>query len=159
MGEWDTFATSVTWYKTTDSWSAWVARVALSRLEKWKMLGISEAVHASKYEIPINPSLLISLLCFWSLATNTFSFPEGYMTLTVADIFALTCLHPMGALAHSLMVVGKGPDEDILNGVSLNYNDFIKEMKGSGATPVTYKEECCFYLFWICKFLACTSSK
>ena len=32
-------------------------------------------------------------------------------------------------------------------------------MKGSGASPVSYKEECCFYLFWICRFLACISSK
>ncbi len=32
-------------------------------------------------------------------------------------------------------------------------------MKGAGASPVTYKEECCFYLLWICKFPACTSSK
>ena len=77
----------------------------------------------------------------------------------MVDVFTLTCLRPMGAFAHTLMAIGKGPDEDILNGVSLNYNDFIKETKGSGATPVTYKEECCFYLFWICKFLASTSSK
>ena len=77
----------------------------------------------------------------------------------MVDVFALTCLRPMGAFAHTLMAIGKGPDEDILNGVSLNYNDFIKETKDSGATPVTYKEECCFYLFWICKFLASTSSK
>jgi hypothetical protein len=27
------------------------------------------------------------------------------------------------------------------------------------ASPVSYKEECLFYLFWICRFLACTSSK
>ena len=32
-------------------------------------------------------------------------------------------------------------------------------MKGAGASPVTYKEKCCFYLLWICKFLACTFSK
>uniref|UniRef100_A0A2N9H3D1 Aminotransferase-like plant mobile domain-containing protein n=1 Tax=Fagus sylvatica TaxID=28930 RepID=A0A2N9H3D1_FAGSY len=52
-----------------------------------------------------------------------------------------------------------GPEENVLNGVSLSCNDFIKQMKGSGASSVTYKEECCFYLFWICRFLACTSSK
>jgi hypothetical protein len=57
------------------------------------------------------------------------------------------------------MTVGKGPEDDILNGVPLNYNDFIKAMKGAANSPVTYKEECCFYLFWICKFLAFTSSK
>jgi hypothetical protein len=158
-GEWDTFTTSVTWYKPAPSWFAWVARMALSKLNKLKILGINEAIHASKYEIPINPNLLTSLLCFWSLVTNTFSFLEGFMTSTVADIFALLGLRPMGALAHPLMVVGTGPDEDVLNGVSLSYNDFIKQMKGSGASPVTYKEECCFYLFWICRFLACTSSK
>ncbi len=158
-GEWDTFTTYVTWYKPAPSWFAWVARMALSKLNKLKILGINEAIHASKYEIPINPNLLTSLLCFWSLVTNTFSFPEGFMTPTVADIFALLGLRPMGALAHPLMVVGTGPDEDVLNGVSLSYNDFIKQMKGSGASPVTYKEECCFYLFWICRFLACTSSK
>ena len=90
---------------------------------------------------------------------NTFSFYEGYMTPTVADVFALMCLHPIGAFAHNLMAVGKGPEEDILNGISLNYNYFIKEVKGFVNSLVTYKEECCFYLFWICKFLTCTSSK
>ena len=159
LGEWDTFTTSVTWYKPAPNWSAWVARMALSKLNKLKILGINEAIRASKYEIPINPNLLTSFLCFWSLVTNTFSFPEGFMTPTVADIFALLGLRPMGALAHPLMAVGTGPDENILNGVSLSYNDFIKQMKGSGASPVTYKEECRFYLFWICTFLTCTSSK
>jgi hypothetical protein len=157
--EWDTFTTSITWYNLAPSWSAWVARMALSKLDKWKTLGINKAICASKYEIPINPSLLTSLLCFWSPVTNTFSFPEGFMTLTVADIFALLGLRPMGALAHPLMAIGIGPEENVLNGVSLSCNDFIKQMKGSGASSVTYKEECCFYLFWICRFLACTSSK
>jgi hypothetical protein len=133
--------------------------MALSKLDKWKTLGINEAIRASKYEIPINPSLLISLLCFWSPMTNTFSFLKRYITPTVANVFALLNLRLMGALAHPSMAVGTGPDDDILNGLSLNYNDFIKEMKGSGTSLVTYKEECCFYLFWICKFLACTSSK
>jgi hypothetical protein len=81
------------------------------------------------------------------------------MTPMVADVFALTCLRPMGAFAHNLMATGKGPKEDIFNGVPLNYNDFIKAMKGFANSPVTYKEEWCFYLFWIFKFLACTSSR
>uniref|UniRef100_A0A2N9HWC3 Aminotransferase-like plant mobile domain-containing protein n=1 Tax=Fagus sylvatica TaxID=28930 RepID=A0A2N9HWC3_FAGSY len=110
LGEWDMFTTSVTWYKLAPSWSAWVARVALSKLDKWKTLGINEAIRASKYEMPINSSL-----------------PDD--------------------------------DVDILNGVSLSYNEFNKQMKGSDTLPVSYKEKCCFYLFWICRFLACTSSK
>uniref|UniRef100_A0A2N9H3S9 Aminotransferase-like plant mobile domain-containing protein n=1 Tax=Fagus sylvatica TaxID=28930 RepID=A0A2N9H3S9_FAGSY len=114
--EWDTFTTSVTWYKPAPSWGAWVARLTLSKLEKWKTLGIGEAIRASKYEMPINPSLLTSLLCFWSLAANTFSFLEGFMTSMVFDVFALLSLRPMGALAHPLMAVGIGLDEDILNG-------------------------------------------
>jgi hypothetical protein len=141
-GEWDTFTTSVTWYKLAPSWFAWVARLALSKLDKWKTLGINEAIRASKYEMPINPSLLTSLLCFWSPATNTFSFPKGFMTPTVADIFALLGLHSMGALAHPLMAVGTSPDDDILHGVPLSYNEFIKHVKGVGASPVSYKEEC-----------------
>ena len=127
-GEWDTFTTSVTWYKPALSWFAWLARMALSKLDKWKTLGINEAIRASKYKMPINLSLLTSLLCFWSPATNTFSFPKGFMTPTVADIFALLGLRPMGALAHPLMVIGTGPNEDvdILNCISLSYNEFIK---------------------------------
>ena len=63
-GEWDTFATLVTWYRMSDSWSTWVSRLAPTKLDKWKMLGINEAIHASKYDIPINPSLLIALINF-----------------------------------------------------------------------------------------------
>jgi hypothetical protein len=81
------------------------------------------------------------------------------MTTTVANIFALLGLRPIGALAHPLMAVGIGPDEDILHGVPLSYNEFIKHVKGVGASLISYKEKCCFYLLWICKFLACTSSK
>uniref|UniRef100_A0A2N9GFN9 Aminotransferase-like plant mobile domain-containing protein n=1 Tax=Fagus sylvatica TaxID=28930 RepID=A0A2N9GFN9_FAGSY len=158
-GEWDTFATLVTWYRVFDSWFTWVSRLAPTKLDKWKMLGINEAIHASKYDIPINPSLLIALINFWSPVTNTFSFSEGYMTPTVVDVFALTCLRPMRESAHSLMAFGIGPEEDILNGIPLNYADFIKVVKGASNSTVSYKEECYFYLFWICKFLACTSSK
>ena len=117
------------------------------------------AIRASKYEMPINPSLLTSLLYFWSPTTNTFSFPEKYMTPTVLDVFALLSLCPMGAMAHPLMAVGTSPEKDFLKGVPLGYNDFIKHVKGAGASPVSYKEECLFYLFWICRFLTCTSSK
>ena len=81
------------------------------------------------------------------------------MTPTVFDVFALLGLRPMGAMAHPLMAVGTDPDDDLLKGMPLGYNDFIKHAKGTGASPVSYKEECLFYLFWICKFLACTSSK
>ena len=89
-------------------------------------MGIGEAIRASKYEMPINPSLLTSLLCFWSLVANSFSFLEGFMTPMVFDVFALLSLRPMGALAHPLMAVGTGPNDDILNGVPLSYNEFIK---------------------------------
>ena len=158
-GEWDTFTTSVTWYKPAPSWGAWVARLAHSKLDKWRTLGISEAIRASKYEMPINPSLLTSLLCFWSPATNTFSLPKGYMTPTILDVFALLSLRPMGAMAHPLMAVGSGHEDDFLKGVPMGYIEFTKHVKGAGASPVSYKEECLFYLFWICRFLACTSSK
>ena len=82
-------------------------------------MGIGEAICASKYEMPINPSLLTSLLCFWSPATDTFSFLEGFMTPIVFDVFALLSLRPMSALAHPLMDVGTGLDDDIFNGVPL----------------------------------------
>jgi hypothetical protein len=120
-GEWDAFTTSITWYKMTPSWFAWVARVALSKIDKWETLGISEAIRASKYEMPINPSLLTSLLCFWSPATYTFSFPEGYMTPTVFDVFALLGLRPMGATAHPFMAVGTSPEDDFLKGVLISH--------------------------------------
>ena len=71
------------------------------------------------------------------------------MTPTVANIFALLGLRPMGALAHPLMAIGTGPDDDILHGMPLSYNEFIKHVKGAGTSPVSYKEECCFYLLWI----------
>ena len=48
-GEWDTFTTSVTWYKPAPSWSTWVARLAFSKLDKWKTLGINKAIRAYKY--------------------------------------------------------------------------------------------------------------
>jgi hypothetical protein len=51
------------------------------------------------------------------------------MTPMVADVFALTCLPPMGAFADNLMASGRGLKEDVLNGVTLSYTDFIKEVK------------------------------
>ena len=81
------------------------------------------------------------------------------MTPIVFDVFALLGLRPMSAIAHPLMAVGTGPEDDFLKGVPMGYTEFIKHAKGTGALPVTYKEECLFYLYWICRFLACTSSK
>ncbi len=87
---------------------------------------------------PIDPSLLTALISFWSLVTNTFSFPEGYMTLTLVDVFALMCLLPMGASTHGLMASGTGPEDDIIKGITLSYNDFIKEVKGVSNSNITY---------------------
>ena len=95
------------------------SKIGSSKLDKWKTLGINKAIRTSKYEMPINPSLLTSILCFWSPTTNTFSFLEGFMTPIVFDGFALLSLRPMSALAHPLMDVGTGLDDDIFNGVPL----------------------------------------
>ena len=81
------------------------------------------------------------------------------MTPIILNVFALLRLRPMGVMAHPLMVVGIGPEDDFLKGVPMGYTEFIKHAMGVGASPVSYKEECLFYLFWICRFLACTSSK
>uniref|UniRef100_A0A2N9EMI7 Aminotransferase-like plant mobile domain-containing protein n=1 Tax=Fagus sylvatica TaxID=28930 RepID=A0A2N9EMI7_FAGSY len=129
MGEWDSFTTLVTWYKVHEHWSAWVTRLSPSMLDKWRKLGINEAIHTSKFELPMNPNLLTALILFWSPVTNTFSFPKAYMTPAVADVFALTCLPLVGASVHIQMAYGKGPEEDILIGVNLNYVPFIKSMK------------------------------
>ena len=52
-GEWDTFTSLVTWYKTSDSWLAWIERLSFTKLDKWKKLGINEAIHASKSTFPL----------------------------------------------------------------------------------------------------------
>jgi hypothetical protein len=128
--------------------------------DKWCRLGISKAIHASKFELPMNPALLSALTVFWFPMTNTFSFPEGFMTLTVLDVFSLTCLPLNGVSVHSLMTCGSGPNVSIINkGDALSYGGFITQCKGFGNATLTYPEECSFYFLWICRFLAHSSSK
>ncbi len=40
--EWDSFTTSVTWYKVPEHWASWVMRLAPSMLNRWKKLGIHQ---------------------------------------------------------------------------------------------------------------------
>ena len=39
--------------------------------------------------VPINPVLLPAIILFWSPALNSFVFPEGFITPTMEDVFAL----------------------------------------------------------------------
>ncbi len=79
--------------------------------------------------------------------------------LTMADLFVLTYLPLDGKSIHNQMPYGKGLKEDVLAGENLNYVSFIKNMKGASGSRVSYREECCFYFLWICRFLVYTSSK
>ena len=82
------------------------------------------------------------------------------MTPTVLDVFTLTCLPLNGVSVHSRMTCGSGPNVSIINkGDGLSYGGFIMERKGLGNVTLTYQEECSFYLLWIWRFLAHSSSK
>jgi hypothetical protein len=39
-------------------------RLAHSLLEKWRKLGIDAAIHASKFELPMNATILMALILF-----------------------------------------------------------------------------------------------
>ena len=63
------------------------------------------------------------------------------MTPTVFDIFALLSLCPIGLMAHPSMAVGTGPKDDFLKGMPLSYNEFIKHVKGAGASPCRHRRK------------------
>uniref|UniRef100_A0A2N9EPX4 Aminotransferase-like plant mobile domain-containing protein n=1 Tax=Fagus sylvatica TaxID=28930 RepID=A0A2N9EPX4_FAGSY len=52
-----------------------------------------------------------------SCATQIIEALLASQCITVADVFVLMCLRLMGVFAHSLMAIGKGLDDDILNGI------------------------------------------
>ena len=69
------------------------------RSEKWKMLRIKEAILISTSYISFHPELIVAALLFWS-PSNAFVFPEGFMTPTIEDVFALVGLPPDGMDCH-----------------------------------------------------------
>ncbi|KAK7853715.1 hypothetical protein CFP56_035206, partial [Quercus suber] len=95
-GVWNNIISIASWYHCDQTWSAWVSRMHAILKDKWVDLGICEAICSSQFEMPLNQPLIAALLLFWSPMTNTFHFPEGFMTITIADVVSMLGLSAIG---------------------------------------------------------------
>ena len=112
---------------------------------KWIRLGICDAILISKSYVEVNPSLICALTTFWSTTTNTFHFGEAFMTSIMLDITALLGLTPYGIQIHQKMTAFN-TFKLVTNSPKLEYRQ-IYQMYNRGTEPITFEEECNFYLY------------
>ncbi|KFK35846.1 hypothetical protein AALP_AA4G044500 [Arabis alpina] len=63
----------------------------------WRKAGIFEAIQASIYNIPKNPSLVLALVEKWCPETKSFIFPWGEATITLEDVIVLLGFSVLGS--------------------------------------------------------------
>jgi hypothetical protein len=128
--------------------------------DKWEYLGIADAILASKTPIKPDMHLITALISFWSTTLNTFVFSEGVLSPTLMDVFAMLSLPIEGIPIHHGMKCKQHSTIDIdTKGNALGYTRFMQTYKKHSTEDITFEEETCFYLFWLCKFLINSSSK
>ena len=128
--------------------------------EKWEYLGIADAIITSKTPIKPNTHLITALISFWSTTSNTFMFNEGFLSPTLMDVSTMLSLPIEGVPIHHEMNCTQSSTIDIdTNGSALGYTRFMQKYKKHFDEVITFEEETCFYLFWLCKFLINSPSK
>jgi hypothetical protein len=160
LGPWDNDMSFEPWPVPNPIWHTWVDRMHLGLKDKWVDLGICEAILTSKSLAKANPPLIAALTTFWSTTSNTFVFSKGYMSPTLYDVFAMLGLPSDGIAIHhdfefkysETVVIDKTEP-------ALAYTRFLAKHRKTGDAIITFEEEVCFYLYWLCKFLINVSSK
>jgi hypothetical protein len=128
--------------------------------DKWEYLGIVDAILTFKTPIKPNMHLIVALISFWSPTSNTFVFSEGFLSPTLMDISTMLSLPIEGIPIHHEMKCKQHCTIDIdKNHYALGYTRFMQKHMRNFGDIITFEEETCFYLFWLCKFLINSPSK
>ena len=128
--------------------------------DKWEYLGIADAILTSKTPIKPDMHLIVALINFWSPTSNTFVFSEGFLSPTLMDVSAMLSFpiesipihHEMKCKQHCTIDIDK-------NNSTLGYSHFTQKHMQNFGDVITFEEETCFYLFWLCKFVINSPSK
>ncbi|PRQ32684.1 putative protein-serine/threonine phosphatase [Rosa chinensis] len=148
------------WPGNDPDWVSWFKRVEAQKSYVWHQAGIYDILQFSKFTIPLNRSLVLAALCFWSISTNSFHFGHGPLTITLLDLSALVGLRPCGAQFDAVVADSISIPEDNY-GIEVNqfssFPSFIREHNNiEGA--VTDEEHVAFLLYWLCRYLLCSPS-
>ncbi|KFK34794.1 hypothetical protein AALP_AA5G194000 [Arabis alpina] len=77
--------------------TTWVKKMEALHEPIWRKAGIFEAIQASVYNIPKNPSLVLALVEKWCPETKSFVFPWGEATITLEDVMVLLGFSVLGS--------------------------------------------------------------
>ena len=142
------------WPTMRPEWQEWYDRVIPARTLDLQELCLLDALRLSRVTISEDPFLVPAALCFWNPIFNFFQFRCRMMAPTVLDICHLLGVSPVGT-----PITPDFPDLTVpfsLPSLNSSYSDFVKaENKREGL--VTDREFFSFLLYWLCKFLFCTS--
>ena len=119
--------------------------------------GIYHTVNLSKYPIESDSFLVAGALCFWNPIFNHFQFRFGPIGPTVLDICHILGFFSHGEDAHPYMVESNAPSIRI-DPKSLGYSHFLSTHMSS-SREVSNFEFYCFILYWLSKYLFCTTSQ
>ena len=118
--------------------------------------GIYIPIHLSRHDIRADTNLIAGAMCFWNPIFNHFRLRCGPMGPTIQDVCIILGLFADGDDINPYM--DGGDNNYSLDQGQLAYSNFIKlYMKTSG--PVSKKEYYCFFMYWISKYITCSSSQ
>ncbi|KAL0716712.1 hypothetical protein Bca4012_066034 [Brassica carinata] len=89
------------WRLPNEKFKSWARKMSALHKPIWIQSGIFEAIKASTYKIPKNPSLILSLSRKWSPKSKTFVFPWGEATITLEDVTVLLGFSVLGSSVHN----------------------------------------------------------
>ncbi|KAM1798878.1 hypothetical protein ACFX12_032903 [Malus domestica] len=75
--KWEFVRPQGVWPSNTPSWAAWVTRMEPHFDDKWRALGIFDAIKISTIEMNIDRELVMAASSFWSPVINTMIVPLG----------------------------------------------------------------------------------
>ncbi|KAM1831415.1 hypothetical protein ACFX13_021514 [Malus domestica] len=180
---WEAAKPQGSWPSTTTTWATWVVRMERLFGEKWKILGIYDAILLSSMDIVPDKELLLAALCFWCSATNTMVLPLGPIGPTILDITAILGTsatgipidatlsgHPSNIdlktlfdrrAFETLNSDGHIPSRDEIQKLHknfLNYNTLYLHFAGRGEEDLREGEHEAFLFYWYNKYICCTKS-
>ncbi|QHO36201.1 uncharacterized protein DS421_9g281790 [Arachis hypogaea] len=77
------------WKNPQRKWNDWIEIMAGKYGFMWNQTGICDAILSSMYKIQCNQSLILGIVEYWCIETNTFVFPWGEATITLEDVMVL----------------------------------------------------------------------
>ncbi|XP_010479548.1 PREDICTED: uncharacterized protein LOC104758385 [Camelina sativa] len=138
---------------------SWLEKLEALHAPTWRKAGIFEAIKASKYNIEVNPSMILPIVEKWCPETKSFVFPWGEATITLEDVMVLLEFSVLGSsvnaplesseMVDSVKEMEKARVENRSKDQSVRQGSWIRSFFGRGG----HLEHEAFLALWLSHFV------